>query len=65
MNNLEWLAQALDASHAALVNIRSDEFRDLWLLDKVHYYGNRILVENPRKLSDPLHYFAALADTDK
>lgn len=65
MHDRDWLNKAVDASDAVLVNIQSDEFKDLWIMNKVHYYGSRVLLENPRKLSDPLHYFASLAYTDK
>jgi hypothetical protein len=58
MDNVEWLAQAVNASDSILVNTRSDDYKDLWLLDKTYHYGTRIIVENPRKLADPVHYFA-------
>lgn len=58
MNNLDWLARAVNSSEAAIVNTRSDDYRDYWLLEKTYYYGPKILIENPRKLSDPIHYFA-------
>lgn len=58
MENAEWLARAVNASHAVIVNTRSDDYKDLWLLNKTYYYGARVLIENPRKLEDPVHYFA-------
>jgi hypothetical protein len=58
MDNVEWLAQAVNASDSIIVNTRSDDYKDLWLLDKTYHYGTRIIVENPRKLADPVHYFA-------
>lgn len=58
MDNPTWLARAVNASNAIIVNTRSDNYKDLWLLDKTYYYGSRILVENPKKLIDPIHYFA-------
>ena len=58
MDNLEWLARAVNASQAAIINTRSDDYKDLWLLDKTYHYGTRIIVENPKKLVDPVHYFA-------
>ena len=58
MDNVEWLAQAVNASDSIIVNTRFDDYKDLWLLDKTYHYGTRIIVENPRKLADPVHYFA-------
>lgn len=58
MDDVEWMAQAVNASDSIIVNTRSDDYRDLWLLDKTYHYGTRIIVENPRKLADPVHYFA-------
>lgn len=58
MDDVEWMAQAVNASDSIIVNTRSDDYKDLWLLDKTYHYGTRIIVENPRKLADPVHYFA-------
>lgn len=57
MSNLEWLTQAVNACDAVIVNTRTDDYKYLWLLDKTYHYGPRILVENSKKLIDPVHYF--------
>lgn len=58
MSNLDWLQKAVDASNVLIINARSDDYRNFWMLDKTYYYGSRVIMENPRKLLDPIHYFA-------
>jgi hypothetical protein len=58
MENVEWLTTAVNSCDVAIINTRSDDYKDLWLLNKTYYYGSKILIENPRKLTDPIHYFA-------
>lgn len=65
MANIDWLTEAVNVSDVIIVNTRSDDYINMWLLDKTYYYGPRILVENPRKLADPMHYFAAQHYADK
>ena len=65
MDNVEWLARAVNASDTVIVNTRTDDYQDLCLLNKTYYYGPKLFVENQRKLEDPLHYFAAQAESDK
>lgn len=65
MDNTKWLSDAINASDAVIINTRTDDYQDLCLLDKTYYYGPRNYVENQRKLSDPLHYFAAKTKADK
>jgi len=65
MDNLDWLGKAVNACNAAIINTRSDDYKDFWLLEKTFYYGPKILVENPRRLEDPMHYFARLLEFDK
>jgi hypothetical protein len=65
MNNPDWLDQAAQASDAVIVNSQSDSYRPLCLLDKTYYYGDRVYLENPRKIADPLHYFAAQENLNK
>ncbi len=65
MNNEIWLNQAVLASDAILVNAKSNEYKDLCLLDKSYYYGDCVYLENTRKIHDPLQYFAAQIDSDK
>jgi hypothetical protein len=65
MNNLDWLAKSVNTSDAIIVNTRSDDYKDLWLLDKTYYYGPKILVENKKRLDDPIHYFAQQLEYDK
>ncbi len=59
MGNLDWLNQAVAASDTIIVNSRSDSYKELCLLDKTYYYGNKLFLENPRKIIDPLYYFAS------
>lgn len=59
MNNTHWLERAVEASDAVIVNSSSNSYKDLCLLDKTYYYGGHFYLENPRKISDPLHYFVA------
>jgi hypothetical protein len=65
MDNITWLQQAVDACDTVIVNSRSDDFKHLCLLDKTYYYGNRLYLENPRQITDPLHFFAAQANSNK
>jgi len=65
MDNPGWLAQAVNASDATIVNTRTDDYKDLWLLDKTYHYGPRVLIENPRRLVDPVHYFAQQSEFAK
>ncbi len=65
MDNLDWLDQAAQACDTVIVNSQTDSYRQLCLLDKTYYYGNRLYLENPRKILDPLHYFASQVKIDK
>lgn len=65
MEDMSWLAQAVNASDAIIVNTRTDDYQDLCLLDKAYYYGPKNFVENQKKLADPLHYFAAQTESAK
>ena len=65
MNNLNWLTKAVNACDALVINTKSDDYRDLWLLDKTYYYGPKILVENSKRLDDPIQYFARVLEGDK
>ena len=65
MDNITWLQQAVDACDTVIVNSRSDDFKHLCLLDKTYYYGDRLYLENPRRITDPLHFFAAQANSNK
>lgn len=65
MDNIQWLSQAVNASDAVIINTRTDNYQDLCLLAKTYYYGPQNYVENQRKLSDPLHYFAVQVESDK
>jgi len=65
MDDLGWLNQAVDSSDAVIVNTRTFNFRDICRLDKTYYYGDKVLLGNKKKLYDPLHYFAAHANSNK
>jgi hypothetical protein len=65
MDNLQWLNQAVDCSDAVIVNTRTLNYKDICRLDKTFYYGDTVLLGNQKKLSDPLHYFAAQANSNK
>ena len=65
MENRKWLSDAINASDAVIINTRTDDYKDLCLLAKTYYYGPKLFVENQRKLSDPLHYFAAQTESAK
>jgi hypothetical protein len=65
MENLYWLDQAVAASDAVIVNSKSNNYKELYLLDKTYYYGDQFYLENPRKISDPLHFFATQVNSDK
>ena len=65
MENTEWLDQAVDASHAIIVNSRTNDYNQYCLLSKSYYYGPQVYVENPRKLVDPLHYFVTQLESAK
>lgn len=65
MDDSTWLQQAVDACDTVIVNSRLDEFKHLCLLDKTYYYGDRMYLENPRKIADPLHYFATQENLNK
>jgi hypothetical protein len=65
MDNHDWLSRAVDASDAVIVNSQSGSYQQLCLLDKTYYYGDKIFLENPRKITDPLHYFAVQIDLNK
>ena len=65
MENSDWLSQAVAASDAVIVNSKSNNYKELCLLDKTYYYGDQFYLENPRKIPDPLHFFAAQVDSDK
>jgi hypothetical protein len=65
MENLGWLSQAVAASDTVIVNSKSNNYKELCLLDKTYYYGDQIYLENPRKIPDPLHFFAAQINSDK
>ena len=58
MENLSWLAEAVAASDAVIVNTNSEQYNHLLLLEKTYYYGTKIFVENDRKIIEPLDYFA-------
>jgi len=59
MSNLEWLSNAIQVSDAVIVNSRTNAFNDICLRENCYYYGPQLYLENPRKINDPLHYFAA------
>lgn len=65
MNNKDWLLKAVEASGAVIVNSRSDDYKELCLLDKTYYYGDRLYIENQKKITDPLQYFAIQVQSDK
>ena len=65
MGDFTWLAQAVNATDAVIINTRTDDYKDLCLLAKTYYYGPKNFIENQRKIADPLHYFAAQTDIDK
>jgi hypothetical protein len=65
MSDFTWLAQAVNASNAVIINTRTDDYKDLCLLEKTYYYGPKNFIENQRKIADPLHYFAAQINLDK
>jgi hypothetical protein len=65
MDNNKWLSDAVNASDAIIINTRTDDYQDLCLLAKTYYYGPKNYVENQRKLSEPLHYFASHTEYDK
>jgi hypothetical protein len=65
MDNITWLQQAVDACDNVIVNSRSNNFKHLCLLDKTYYYGEQIYLGNPRRITDPLHFFAAQANSNK
>lgn len=65
MNNNEWLSRAVEVSDAIIVNTRTENYKSFCLLEKTHYYGPKLYMENSRKLSDPLHYFATYIYKDK
>jgi sugar/nucleoside kinase (ribokinase family) len=65
MNNREWLDQAVAVCDAVVVNSKSNDYKDLCLLEKTYYYGDRIYLENDQKIHDPLHYFALKIKLDK
>lgn len=65
MNNRAWLDQAATVCDAIVVNSRSDNYKELCLLDKTYYYGDRIYLENNQKIHDPLQYFALKIKVDK
>jgi len=65
MENLSWLDQAVAASDAVIVNSKSNNYKELYLLDKTYYYGDQFYLENLRKIPDPLHFFATQVDSDK
>ena len=65
MDNRKWLSDAVNASDAVIINTRTDDYQDLCLLAKTYYYGQKIFLENQRKLDDPLHYFAAQDESAK
>ena len=39
MNDLDWLAQAVNTNDAVIVNTRTDDYKDLCLLDKTYYHN--------------------------
>lgn len=65
MDNITWLQQAVDVCETVIVNSKSDDFKHLCLLDKTYYYGDRLYLENPRRITDPLHFFAAQVNSNK
>ena len=60
MDATQWLNRVAEISDAVIVNARSNDYKNLCLLDKTYYYGNRHYVENAKKITEPLHYFASL-----
>lgn len=65
MDNSKWLQQAVDACDTLIVNSRLEDFKNLCLLDKTYYYGEKIYLENSKKITDPLHYFATQENLNK
>jgi polygalacturonase len=65
MDNITWLQQAVDTCDTVIVNSRSDDFKHLCLLDKTYYYGEQIYLGNSRRITDPLHFFATQANSNK
>lgn len=65
MDNINWLQQAVSVCDAVIVNSRLNQFESLCLLDKTYYYGERIYLENPRKIMGPLHFFAQQEHSNK
>lgn len=65
MNNRAWVDQAVAVCDAVVVNARSNDYKELCLLEKTYYYGNCVYLENNQKIHDPLQYFASQIKLDK
>lgn len=65
MKEQAWIDQVAEACDAVIVNSDSDRHQQLCLLDKTYYYGQKLYLENQRKITDPLYYFVAQLNADK
>lgn len=65
MEDAEWLQKAVDISDAVIVNTDINDHKNLCALDKTYYYGSQLFLENPKKIVEPLHYFAARVKSTK
>jgi hypothetical protein len=57
MDNQDWLAEAVNACNAVIVNTKTLEYKEICRLEKTFYYGSTVLIGNQKKLIDPVHYF--------
>lgn len=59
MDQTTWLDRVVAVSDTVIINTKSDNYKPFCLLEKTYYYGDTIYVENPRRIPDPLYYFAS------
>lgn len=60
MNNLDWLRQAVDISHAVILNtdVADSTMEDLLVLDKTYYYGSKSFLVKATRVDNVFRYFA-------
>lgn len=60
MNNLDWLREAVDLSHAVIVNTdeADNALEDLLVLDKTYYYGSKNFLAKATRVDNVFRYFA-------
>lgn len=65
MNDLPWLAAAMNKSDSVIVNIDNSNWLDLCRTSKVFYYGNIDILSPSIKITNIMEYFVRRKNLNK